>query len=499
MDRPNVLLISVDHWFGQMIGALGHPTVLTPTLDQIIMSGVAFTNAYAPTPSCIPARREIMTGTHARTHGDRVFNEKLPMPQHLPTLAQTFRANGYQTFAVGKLHVYPPRDRIGFDDILLNEEGRHQFGLRKDDYELYLHDEGYSGQEFGHGMSHNDYLTRPWHLPEKFHPTNWTAYQMSKAIARRDPRKPSFWYMSFNHPHPPLAPLAEYMDIYRDLEIDEPFTGEWAKDRAKLPYAVRARRHSPDLYPDRAVRKARQAFYALATHIDHQIRLVMGTIRELDTTGKDPKAYGTYGIAPGKGTLDNTIIMFTSDHGDMLGNHGMYAKAVMYENSIKVPLLLMPQASRKDIGKNRRDDRLAVQADIFPTLMDLCGIPTPPTVEGLSLVGEKKRDYIYGEHWENAFATRMVRNRRYKLVYYPVGNRFHMFDLQNDPNEMHDISEDSAHAAARKELTELLIENLYGDDLRYVKDGKLVGTPDRIVFRPSMPDGSYGNQRGYRY
>ena len=122
MTRPNVLMISVDHWPGRLFGALGHPAVLTPTMDRLIENGVAFTNAYSTTPSCIPARRELHTGTLSPTHGDRVFNERLVMPD-LPTLARTFRDAGYQAYAVGKLHVYPQRDRIGFDDVLLDEEG----------------------------------------------------------------------------------------------------------------------------------------------------------------------------------------------------------------------------------------------------------------------------------------------------------------------------------------------------------------------------------------
>ena len=160
MPRPNVLLICADHWSGQLIGTLGHPTVLTPTLDQLIANGVAYTNAYTTTPSCVPARREIMTGAEARSHGDHLFSEQLGMPE-IPILAQTFRDAGYQAYAVGKLHVYPQRDRIGFDDVILNEEGRHHLGMMKDDYELFLHEEGFSGQELGHGLSNNEYLRPP--------------------------------------------------------------------------------------------------------------------------------------------------------------------------------------------------------------------------------------------------------------------------------------------------------------------------------------------------
>lgn len=480
MARPNVLLICADHWFGDLVGALGHPTVLTPTLDRMIGNGIAYTNAYATTPTCIPARRELMTGTFSRTHGDRVFNETLPMPD-LPTMAQTFRDNGYQAYAVGKLHVYPQRDRIGFDDVLLLEEGRHQFGMTKDDYELFLQDEGFSGHEYGHGASNNDYMASPWHLPEYLHQTNWTVREMSKFIVRRDPRKPGFWYMSFSPPHPPLAPLPVYMDMYRDLDIDEPYYGDWSEDRSNLPYALRARAHGPDTYSPAALKRARQGFYALATHVDHQIRLVIGLLRE-------------------ENLLDDTVIAFTSDHGDMLGNHGLFAKSLMYENSARIPLILMPPADRTDLGHGVRDDRLAAQADVFPTLADICRVPLPDGVEGRSLVGPERREYVYGEHGEDDRPTRMIRDSQYKLIYYPEGNRTQLFDLRDDPRETCDLVKDPAHANAAARLTDLLIENMYGGDLEWVDHGSLVGTPEPSagISRP-LPDRSFGNQRGYRF
>ena len=130
--QPNILLICVDHWPGDLLGAAGHPCVMTPTLDQLAANGVRYTNAYSASPTCIPSRRGLMTGTTARTLGDRVFSETTPMSA-LPTLAQAFSRAGYQTYAVGKLHVYPQRDRIGFDDVILNEEGRHHLEGNADD------------------------------------------------------------------------------------------------------------------------------------------------------------------------------------------------------------------------------------------------------------------------------------------------------------------------------------------------------------------------------
>ena len=477
MPKPNVLMISVDHWPGPMFGRLGHPSVLTPTMDRLIAEGIAFTRAYTTTPSCIPARRELHTGTLSPTHGDRVFNEHLEMPD-VPTLAQTFRDAGYQAYAVGKLHVYPQRDRIGFDDALLNEEGRHHLGMQGDDYENFLAEQGFAGQEFLHGVGNNNYATRPWHLPEYVHPTNWTAREMSKVIHRRDQRKPSFWFMSFHHPHPPLVPLAEYMDLYRDVEINMPFVGEWAMDRDALPYGLQVRRG--DTYSETAIRKARQAFYALCTHIDHQVATVIGLLRE-------------------EGIVDDTAVLMTGDHGDMLGDHRLYAKSILYEGAARIPMIVVPQAGSDHGTPGRTDDRLAIQADVMPTLLELCDIPVPDSVEGHSLLGDHRREYVYGEHNEDSQATRMIRTDRYKLIYYPVGNHSQLFDMVDDPDEMRDVIDDPAYAKAAGELTGLLKQNLYGSDLDWLDGDVLVGVPD--LERPGSPrtDRGMGNQRGLRF
>ena len=477
MTRPNVLLICTDHWPGRLLGCAGHPVVMTPTLDQLAANGVRFSNAYSATPMCIPGRRGLMTGTCAQTHGDRIFNETLPMP-NLPTLAGAFREAGYQTYAVGKLHVYPQRDRIGFDDVLLNEDGRHHLGMGADDYELFLAAEGYAGQELTHGVGTNDYMTRPWHLPEYLHPTNWEAYEMCRTIKRRDPTRPAFWYLSFNRPHPPLTPPACYLDMYRDIDIPLPPVGDWAGDFDEWPYALKVTRNMfPKLNPVQT-RMALQGFYALCTHIDHQMRLVIGMLRE-------------------EGLLDDTIIGFISDHGDMMGAHDLFAMSIMYEEAAKIPMIIVPTAEYAHLGHHRVDDRLVELRDIMPTLLEMAGIPIPESVEGISLLSDARRDHLYGEHFENERATRMIRTERHKLIYYPVGNRFQLFDLVEDPDEFHDISGDPAHAGLLDELTQWLIAHLYGGDLEWVQDDRLVGLPDK-PFVPGPNRGLTG-QRGWRF
>ena len=139
MSQPNVLLICVDQWPGRRLGVAGHPCIMSPTMDQLANNGVRFTNAYSSTPTCIPARRALMTGTTSqhprRPHSSTSSSSRMP---DLPTLPDTFRQAGYQAYAVGKMHVYPQRDRFGFDDVILCEEGRHHLGGRADDYELFL-------------------------------------------------------------------------------------------------------------------------------------------------------------------------------------------------------------------------------------------------------------------------------------------------------------------------------------------------------------------------
>lgn len=476
MSKPHVLMVTTDHWPASLLGVAGHPAIQTPTLDQLARNGTRFTNAYSECPVCIPARRTIMTGTPPRTHGDRVFKVMEPMP-NLPTLAQCFRNAEYQAYAVGKLHVYPQRDRIGFDDVILSEEGRPILGAI-DDYDLWLGEQGYIGESYGHGMSNNDYAYRPWHLPEHTHVTNWATREMCRMIRRRDPKRPGFWYLSYCHPHPPLAPLQAYFDLYRDFAPPPPTIGEWATDTDNLPYALRAVQQNWGPFSPEQLRGIRRAFYALCTHIDHQLRLVIGTLRE-------------------EQILDNTIILFTADHGDMLGNHNLWAKRLYYEQSANVPMLLMGTANDSRMGHHRVDNRLVGWQDVMPTLLDLAGIPIPESVEGLSMVGEARRNVLYGECGEDSMATRMVHGGRFKLIYYPVGNHLQLFDLERDPNEVEDLAGTPRVAQIQEELTTQLIGEFYGGDLAWVKDGVLVGLPDH-AYEPK-PDRGLSGQRGIHW
>lgn len=468
--KKNVLFICVDEWPGYLFGHEGRSDVMTPTLDFLAMEGIRMERAYSECPVCIPARRTLMTGLSPKSHGDRVYSDRMPMPD-APTLAGVFHDAGYQTIAVGKLHVYPQRNRIGFDEALITEEGRYEFGVT-DDYQIWLGEHGHTGQEFMHGMGNNTYYTRPWHLDESLHPTEWVTLQMMKQIQRRDPTRPGFFFVSYQFPHPPLVPTRTFLEKYDDVVLDPSYTDDW-----KDSWIIREMRKMASSYSEREIVAARKAFMAQCTHIDYSIRMLLGTLRE-------------------NSLLDDTVIVFMSDHGDMLFDHGMVAKRLFYEGSANIPLIFSGKPVLEYKGKGY-ENKLCSIADVMPTLMDICGIDRDVKMDGESIFSDKKHEYIYGEVGEGAKATRMIINDKYKLIWYPSGNVFQLFDMENDRKEEHDLASEPSMSSVIDEMKAKLIANLHGSDSEWIENGTLVGLePPKTA---GAPDFGLYNQRGYHW
>lgn len=414
-----------------------------------------------------------MTGEYPKTHGDRVYSDHMAMPD-TTTLAQAFRNDGYQAYAVGKLHVYPQRDRIGFDDVVLMEEGRYEFGA-VDDYQIWLGENGMAGEEFLHSMGNNSYLTRPWHLSETAHPTVWATRQMCRMIQRKDPTRPAFWYISYQFPHPPLVPLQSFLDMYDEDAIDMPEENpeNWLDGSAIIKYL----QEQAVPYTRKAIKRARMAFYAQCTLIDYQMRLLIGTLRE-------------------RNLLKDTIIGFISDHGDSLFTHGMVGKRTFYRESCNVPFILSGEAISEYRGIVL--DKLASLEDVMPTLLQLCGVPVPPTVEGMDILSSQNiHEHLYCEIGEGVKATRMATDGRYKLIYYPCGNIFQLFDRHIDPKENTNLYGIKEYSAISRELKNILLENLHGSDSNWFKNDKLVGA-ENTEYKKSADYGLY-NQRGLHW
>ena len=446
-STPNVLLICCDHLRADWLGCNGHPIAQTPQIDKLCHQGVDFQRAFSESPLCVPARRVMMTGMGPFSIHMRDNMHQQPFPEG-PKLAEVITRSGYQTFAAGKLHVEPQRNRIGFEDVALNEEGR-RFDSPEfvDDYEAFLSDNGYAHMAWSHGLGANQYGLRMNPLPERFTTTRWTADQAMRFVERRDPTRPFFLYVSFDKPHPPLVPPEEYYELYRDQLMPEPAWGDWA-DR-KLPTRTLRIRQANDVpddgHPPAAfVQQTLRGYAAIVTHIDSAIGSILGALREKDL-------------------LDNTHVAFIADHGDHLFDHGDLAKGDFFRGSAGIPYIVRPArtwARRTGFVPGQVDaEHPAGLADLMPTLLALCGLPVPTNVEGESLVPlllspqAPFRRYTFGV-CQTSFA---VTDGHYKYIWFGDDGLEFLFDLHADPAERHDLAEEAGSAGRLKALRAQLV------------------------------------------
>lgn len=314
--KPNVVMIVVDQMRGDCLSHRGHPVVETPWLDHLARDGVSFTRAYSAVPSCIAARAALFTGLSQDHHGRLGYQDRVPW-DYRRTLAECFRAQGYQTHCVGKMHVWPARNRLGFDEVELHDgylrtnRDLHiptaEHGTLNDDYLTWLRRELPDADLSDSGLDCNSWVARPFPYPERYHPTNWVAQQSAAFLRRRDPTEPFFLMASFVRPHSPLDPPAYYFDLYDRREIDPPLHADWGS--AVMPGLPQSISPSTGELDPRALRRARVAYYGSITHIDHQIGRLYLALQDA-------------------GELENTVILFVSDHGDMMGDFHFFRKAL---------------------------------------------------------------------------------------------------------------------------------------------------------------------------
>lgn len=468
-ERPNVVLICADQWRGDCLSIAGHPVVRTPHLDELALSGTRFARAYSGAPTCVPARVTLMTGLSAQHHGRLGYLDGVPF-RHATTLAGEFGRHGYQTQAIGKMHVYPERSRIGFDNVILHD-GYIGFTRRQnrpvEDYDDYLPwlrertgDPG--AEDTDTGLHCNSMEARPWNRAEELHPTNWLATTAAAWLHRRDPDVPFFLYLSFHRPHPPYDPPAWAFEEYLDTPMPPPPVGDWAEDFRDLHEAGLHTAHGAEV-DERTLRRARAGYYGHMTHIDGQIHRVIQALREhrLD---------------------ENTIIAFTSDHGEMAGDHQLFRKALPYEGSARVPLLL----SGPDIPAGAVRDGVVELRDIMPTLLTAADLPVPDGLDGAALTtmartGEGVRDHLHGEHVLEGESLQWLTDGRHKYVWRSRSGTEHLFDLADDPQELHNLAASANQRGDLQQWRARLVEVLTGRPEGFVESGRLV--PGRPVLR----------------
>lgn len=453
-EHRNIVFILTDQMRKDCLSITGHPVVETPNLDALGRTGTVFTSAYSACPSCIAARASIWTGLSPSSHGRLGYKDRVPWrcDAMLPKLLSDA---GYQTHCVGKTHFYPQRAHCGFEGLESYECEQNFTGTYVNDYYEWLR-ERTDGRlrETDTGLESNSWLARPSALPEELHNNTWVVTRGIEFLRRRDPTRPFFLNLSFHRPHAPIDPPKVYYDMYKDRELPPVPVGDWAACH-DVPVDSLSAWHGH--LPDDVLAHSRRAYYAQVAHIDCQI--------------------GRFLLALWRMGLRDTAVVFTSDHGEMLGDHHLFRKTYAYEGSAGVPLIInLPGASSSGFR-----DAPVVSQDLYPTILEMAGIPIPAGTEGCSLVpvcrdAEQRpdREYVHGEHAAcySREGMQFLTDGREKYVWFTGSGEEQFFDLDSDPQELRDLSGEMA-ARPRLELwRERMVCELAGREEDRLSDGK---------------------------
>lgn len=468
--QPNIILINVDQWRGDCLSVSGHPVVHTPYLDQLALEGARFDRAYSATPTCIPARAALYTGLRQATHGRVGYQDGVPWDYPV-TIAGEFTRHGYQTQAIGKLHVYPERSQVGFQNVILHDGYLHQARRNRnhddiDDYLPWLRAQlGHDTDYFDHGVNCNSIVARPWDKPEHLHPTNFIVTQAIDFLRRRDPRKPFFLFLSFHRPHPPYDPPTWAFEQYLQQPMPEVPVGDWTHHFDNYAEPLNPECSVGGIDP-RVLHRARAGYYGHMTHIDHQLNRFLEVLEEREL------AHHSY-------------VCFVSDHGEMMGDHHLFRKAVPYEGSARVPLILK---GPRDSGIERRGihNEVVELRDVLPTLLDCAGLPIPESVEGRSFLPIARggqvsvREHLHGEHtWING-SVQWITDGHEKYIWFVRTGLEQLFDLDSDPQELHDLAPDATAVGRLAHWRQVLIEELRDREEGFTDGQRLI--PGRTVY-----------------
>ncbi|MDT2705990.1 arylsulfatase [Enterococcus dispar] len=468
MEKPNIILMMVDQMRFDALGANGNEIISTPNLDMMAEQGYNFENAYTAVPSCIPSRAALMTGLSQSHHGRVGYEDRVPW-KYEKTLGSEFTNLDYQTEVIGKMHVYPERNRLGFDHVELHDGYLHaarkydnpygtQFENTDDYLSWFKEHKGIHADLMDNGLDCNSWVARPWMYEEELHPTNWVVTKSIDFLKKHDPTVPFFLKMSFTRPHSPLDPPQYYFDMYMDLiqDLPEIQVGEWAQDIGlDQDYSTIAVKGQ---YGKHELNRMRAGYYGAITHIDHQI--------------------GRFLIALKEHRMDkNTIILFLSDHGDQLGEHHLFRKAYPYQGSIHIPFIVYDPANILK-GTNKKIEELVELRDVLPSLIDFAASENVDGIDGKSIKPMLTnptyplRSYIHGEHSFGKDSSQYILTKDWKYIWFPVRGEEQLFYLKEDLHENREISK--VEQKKTSELREILIEELQNREEGFVQNNRLV-------------------------
>ncbi|MEM8493878.1 MAG: sulfatase-like hydrolase/transferase [Planctomycetota bacterium] len=457
-NHPNILLIVSDQHRFDCLGPYGNRDIETPHLDALAQDAVTFDQSFVPCPVCAPSRYSLLTGRYVHQHLG--WDGHCTLPSGISTFPSLLKNSGYRTQAVGKMHLVPTYLDVGYERMQLAEQlGQGRFD---DDYHRYL---------LQHGMADAiDMLDQPdfdrhdappayWEtfgalpsdLPEEHHSTTWIADRADEVLKTWGPEG-NLLTVSFIKPHHPFDPPAPWCDRY-DPDTLSLLPG-WTERCPHDDVAYRETHFSYEGMTEAQYRQVLAYYYATISQIDHQIGRLVETLKR-------------------NGNYENTLIVYTSDHGDYMGHHHMLLKGnYMYDPIVRVPLIIKRPGNAE---ADTRNDALNNNVDLTATILDAAGVEADPAMEGQSLFSsEHPRDEVFAEClWFSM--EYMVRSRRYKLLVCEDAAQSRFFDLEEDPFELNNLIASPQHQERIAAMRERLMH------------WALFDSPSRVHLDPQAP------------
>lgn len=433
----HIVMLFTDQQRRDTIGAFGNDVMQTPNLDALARESVVFEQCYTPSPVCVPARLSMFSGQYPARTGCN--NNNVENVYEGTGFYHQITKAGFDSTCVGKMHhLIDPYGPMGFNRRFTQEE----LADPDDDYTKFIL-EHYPHVFDYHGMrSEMYYMPQISQLPAWDHPTQWIGDHSVECIEKHDPNQPLFLVSSFIHPHPPFCPPAPWNKLYRD-DPDAPFFPDEAamKDIVDL---IGPRCSCDRLQMSRQdVLRMKNYYYACVSFVDYQVGRIIKALKD-------------------KGIYDDTLIMFSTDHGDMMGDYNAVGKRTMVDPSCHIPMMIRhPQQE-----PGHRYDPCSL-VDVAPTMMAFAGAPiTEGEFDGIDLFSEQRHDVVYSQFGCGNAGTYMVTDGKTKLVYQAKTDRYFYFETQPETKDSYDP------ANPRVQELQTLLDAYRASDRNHQKESK---------------------------
>jgi arylsulfatase A-like enzyme len=414
LKKANILLITTDQQRYDTIADQRHSFIQTPNLDNLINDGRIYNNCYCAIPACIPSRHSILTGQYSSVHNmdHNYFNNEEFVPHDVPSFPEFLTEADYDTQGIGKMHFVPVRKSNGFNRLNLMEEIPGY--IEDDEYTMFLREKGYGSIQSVHGVRHHLYMQpQQSMLPQELHGSAWVADVTIDAMDKLDGSRPFMYWSSFIEPHPPFDVPGKWAHMYDDVELPKLV-------KSKTPISSIAIENSAigEYSNEERQERSRRLYYCSISYVDYQIGRIIDKLKEINM-------------------YDNTLIVFSSDHGEMLGDCDTFQKFLPYDFASKVPFIVKPPKGRELTVKS---DEMINQLDLFPTFMDVANIDISMVdkLPGESLFKKSRnldRKFIFIEYHQCNKRWISLASKSYKYNYYYGGGKEELFDLLKDPFE----------------------------------------------------------------